>query len=338
MHDVQFTLLLLVALVVLVIYLFLRICRAAFIPSIAIPLSLAGTFAVMYLLDFSIDNLSLMALTLSVGFVVDDAIVMLENISRHMEEGETPLEAALSGSREIGFTILSMTMSLAAVFIPVLFMGGIVGRLFHEFAVTIVAAILVSGVVSLTLTPMLCSRMLSRIGLRPRTRRAGLFERVANVLRAHACAGSSRTAPALLDRVRRQFCAPPACFTFAPKGFISGRRHRPARRDDGSRAGHLVRRDVAKSSATPLAPRNPYVRAVAGNGGGQRGGSTTAGILVPLKPPGERRSADGVGKAAAGTRVDPGAQCLRAESARAANRRPLDEEPIPILAARRRLR
>ncbi|MEH2182601.1 efflux RND transporter permease subunit [Nostoc sp.] len=158
--DVRFTLILTIALVILVIFLFLRNLSATVIPSLALPVSLIGTFAVMYLLHYSLDNLSLMALTLSVGFVVDDAIVMLENIVRHMEMGERPLEAALNGSREIGFTILSMTLSLVAVFIPMLFMSEVLGRLFHEFAVTIAVAILVSGFVSLTLTPMLCSRFL----------------------------------------------------------------------------------------------------------------------------------------------------------------------------------
>jgi HAE1 family hydrophobic/amphiphilic exporter-1 len=159
-HDVQFTLLLTLILVVLVIFLFLRNLSATVIPSLALPLSLIGTFAVMHQLGYSLDNLSLMALTLSVGFVVDDAIVMLENIVRHSEMGKPPMQAALDGSREIGFTILSMTLSLTAVFIPVLFMGGLLGRLFHEFAVTISAAILVSGFVSLTLTPMMASRFL----------------------------------------------------------------------------------------------------------------------------------------------------------------------------------
>jgi HAE1 family hydrophobic/amphiphilic exporter-1 len=158
--DVQSTLLLTLALVVMVIFLFLRNLPATVIPSLSLPISVIGTFAVMSLLGFSLDNLSLMALTLSVGFVVDDAIVMLENIHRHMEMGKPPLQAALDGSREIGFTILSMTISLVAVFIPVLFMGGLLGRLFNEFAVTISVAILVSGFVSLTLTPMLCSRFL----------------------------------------------------------------------------------------------------------------------------------------------------------------------------------
>jgi HAE1 family hydrophobic/amphiphilic exporter-1 len=157
---VKFTLFITLCLVVLVIFLFLRNVSATVIPSLALPMSLVGTFAVMYLLHYSLDNLSLMALTLSVGFVVDDAIVMLENIVRHIEMGEPVFQAALDGSREIGFTILSMTMSLVAVFIPILFMGGLIGRLFHEFAVTIGVAILVSGFVSLTLTPMLCSRFL----------------------------------------------------------------------------------------------------------------------------------------------------------------------------------
>jgi len=159
-NDVKFTLFLAVCLVILVIFLFLRNLSATIIPSMALPMSVIGTFTVMYFLGYSVDNLSLMALILSVGFVVDDAIVMLENIVRHMEKGEGVLQAALNGSREIGFTILSMTLSLVAVFIPVLFMGGILGRLLHEFAVTISSAILVSGFVSLTLTPMLCSRFL----------------------------------------------------------------------------------------------------------------------------------------------------------------------------------
>jgi hydrophobic/amphiphilic exporter-1 (mainly G- bacteria), HAE1 family len=159
-NDVKITLVLAIFLVVLVIFFFLRNLSATIIPSLALPMSIVATFAVMYFMNFSLNNLSLMALILCVGFVVDDAIVMLENIVRHMERGEPPHEAALIGSKEISFTILSMTLSLAAVFIPVLFMGGILGRLFREFAVTIMAAILVSGFVSLSLTPMLCSRFL----------------------------------------------------------------------------------------------------------------------------------------------------------------------------------
>ncbi len=160
-HDVQFTMILTLFLIVAVIFFFLRNFTATFIPSLALPFSIIGTFAVMYLCDYSLDNLSMMALILAIGFVVDDAIVMLENIVRHMEMGKPPMQAALDGSKEIGFTIVSMTLSLAAVFIPILFMGGVLGRLFNEFAVTICAAILISGVVSVTLTPMLCSRFLT---------------------------------------------------------------------------------------------------------------------------------------------------------------------------------
>lgn len=159
--DVQFTMILTLGLVILVIFLFLRKVSATIIPSLALPFSIIGTYAVMYLLNYSLNNLSMMALILSIGYVVDDAIVMLENIVRHIEHGERPMEAAFNGSAEIGFTIISMTLSLAAVFIPVLFLGGIVGRLFSEFAVTITVAILISGVVSITLTPMLCSRFLT---------------------------------------------------------------------------------------------------------------------------------------------------------------------------------
>jgi HAE1 family hydrophobic/amphiphilic exporter-1 len=169
-NDVKFTLFLALCLVVLVIFLFLRNVSATIIPSLALPMSIVGTFAVMYQLNYTLDNLSLMALTLSVGFVVDDAIVMLENIVRHMEMGKSPLQAALEGSREISFTIISMTLSLAAVFIPVLFMGGIIGRLLHEFAVTIGMAVLVSGFVSLTLTPMLCSKFLRPLATKQRGR------------------------------------------------------------------------------------------------------------------------------------------------------------------------
>jgi multidrug efflux pump len=159
-HDVEFELMLTVALVVMVIFLFLRSLRATIIPSVAVPLSLIGTFAVMYLLGYSLDNLSLMALTISTGFVVDDAIVMIENISRFLEEGMPPLEAALEGAGQIGFTIVSLTVSLVAVLIPLLFMGDVVGRLFREFAVTLAVTIIISAVVSLTLTPMMCSRIL----------------------------------------------------------------------------------------------------------------------------------------------------------------------------------
>lgn len=172
--DVKLTLLISVGLVVLVIFLFLRDLGATLIPSLALPVAIMGTFAGMYLLGYSLDNISLMALTLSVGFVVDDAIVVLENIVRHRDLGEEPIEAALKGSQEIGFTILSMTLSLVAVFIPIIFMGGLIGRLFHEFAITISIAILISGFISLSLTPMLCSRFLKV----NHSQRRGIFYRI----------------------------------------------------------------------------------------------------------------------------------------------------------------
>ncbi|EHC55785.1 Multidrug transporter MdtC [Salmonella enterica subsp. enterica serovar Inverness str. R8-3668] len=177
-RDTQFELMLAIALVVMIIYLFLRNIPATIIPGVAVPLSLIGTFAVMVFLDFSINNLTLMALTIATGFVVDDAIVVIENISRYIEKGEKPLAAALKGAGEIGFTIISLTFSLIAVLIPLLFMGDIVGRLFREFAVTLAVAILISAVVSLTLTPMMCARMLNQQSLRKQNRFSRACERM----------------------------------------------------------------------------------------------------------------------------------------------------------------
>ena len=179
-HDVEFELMLTIALVVMVIFLFLRNLSATVIPSVAVPLSLVGTFAVMYMLGYSLDNLSLMALTISTGFVVDDAIVMIENISRYLEEGMPPLEAALTGAGQIGFTIVSLTVSLIAVLIPLLFMGDVVGRLFREFAVTLAVTIIISAVVSLTLTPMTCSRILRHDPAHQQTRFYLASEKVFN--------------------------------------------------------------------------------------------------------------------------------------------------------------
>jgi len=197
-NDVQLTLLVTLALVVMVIFLFLKNLSATVIPSLALPFSIIGTFTVMYLMGYSLDNLSLMALTLSVGFVVDDAIVMLENIVRHMEKGKPAMQAALDGAREIGFTILSMTLSLTAVFIPVLLMGGILGRLFHEFAVTIGVAILVSGFVSLTLTPMLCSRFLRP----PKEAKHGRFYEASERVYQRSLAWYERSLNWVMDRRR----------------------------------------------------------------------------------------------------------------------------------------
>jgi HAE1 family hydrophobic/amphiphilic exporter-1 len=222
-NDVKVTMLIAFVLVVMVIFVFLRNVSATVIPSLALPLSIVGTFAAMAPLGYSLDNLSLLALTLSIGFVVDDAIVILENIVRHMEAGERPLDAALTGSREIGFTILSMTISLAAVFIPVLFMPGILGRLFHEFAVTICAAILLSGVVSLTLTPMLCARFLRAHGgerhghAYEATER--LFERMLDAYR-RSLGWVLRHRPATMIVSLVILVATAVLFRAVPKGFI----------------------------------------------------------------------------------------------------------------------
>jgi HAE1 family hydrophobic/amphiphilic exporter-1 len=222
-HDVKFTLVLTITLVILVIFLFLRNLSATIIPSLAVPMSLFGTFAIMYMLGYTMDNLSMMALTLSVGFVVDDAIVMLENIVRHIELGEKPFDAAVKGAREIGFTIISMTLSLAAVFIPVLFMSGILGRLLHEFAVTIMAAILVSGFVSLTLTPMLGSRFLKAHKKENHNRLYNASERVFDMMLA-----SYKWTLELVMKFRATtmvvsglvFVATIILFMIVPKGFI----------------------------------------------------------------------------------------------------------------------
>jgi HAE1 family hydrophobic/amphiphilic exporter-1 len=221
--DVERTLFAAVCLVIMVIFIFLRNLSATIIPSLALPMSIIGTFAAMALLNYSLDNLSLMALTLCVGFVVDDAIVMLENIVRHMEMGEPPMEAALNGSREIGFTIVSMTLSLSAVFIPVLFMSGLLGRLLHEFAVTIVVAVLVSGFVSLTLTPMMCSRFVHSEREKKHGRIYNAFERFFDRLRG----GYDRTLQIAMRHRRATlfvslaiFAATVVLFVVIPKGFF----------------------------------------------------------------------------------------------------------------------
>jgi HAE1 family hydrophobic/amphiphilic exporter-1 len=222
-RDVQLTLLLALTLVVGVIFVFLRSASATLIPSLALPLSIIGTFSVMYAFNYSLDNLSLMALTLCVGFVVDDAIVMLENITRHMEMGKSRMKATLDGSKEIGFTIVSMTLSLAAVFIPVFFMGGILGRLLHEFAVTIIVAVLISGFVSLTLTPLLCSRMLKVEREQQHGRIYALSERVFDAMLALYRAGlvwvlrHRRITMAAFGAI---FAGTAVFFYYMPKGFL----------------------------------------------------------------------------------------------------------------------
>ena len=295
-NEVKFTLQLTVMLVVLVIFLFLRNLSATVIPSLALPMSIVGTFAVMYLAGFNLDNMSMMALTLSVGFVVDDAIVMLENIVRHMERGETPLHASLIGAREIGFTIVSMTLSLAAVFIPVLFMGGILGRLLHEFAVTITAAILVSGVVSLSLTPMLASRFLRP----PRAIRHGIFystcERIFNGtldVYDRTLRGVMRHRFATLMLSGVILAATVYMFYLIPKGFLpsedTGQMIVMTEGSQGIGFDSLVRH---QQMLTDIVRRSPYVErfmSAAGTGTGNMGR-----MMIRLRPRGQRPHVDQV--------------------------------------------
>src|SRR3954465_7501750 len=289
--DVQITMLITLVLVVGVIFLFLHNGSATMIPALALPLSLLGTFAVMQVLHFSLNNLSMMALILSIGFVVDDAIVMLENIVRHMENGESPLEAALKGSKEIGFTILTMTTSLAAVFIPILFMSGILGRLFREFAVTITTAILISGIVSVTLTPMLCSRFLKVVHTKKGF--AGLMDRafdrllhgyewsLAIVLRHRVVMLGVFVAVAYFT-VRM--------FNIIPTGFI------PDQDNDSMfvnlQAGQGTSYyDMSKwtQQVADVVIRNKYVDSfLASVGGGPGGGSNNGRIMVQLLPRAQR--------------------------------------------------
>jgi hydrophobic/amphiphilic exporter-1 (mainly G- bacteria), HAE1 family len=305
--DVQFTLLLTLLLVVLVIFLFLRNLPATIIPSLALPLSVIGTFAAMNRLGYSLDNLSLMALTLSVGFVVDDAIVMLENIHRHMEQGKPPLQAALDGSREIGFTILSMTLSLVAVFIPVLLMGGLLGRLFHEFAVVISAAILVSGFVSLTLTPMLCSRFL-------KPEHAGSHaQRGSGHGRAYAAVEDAylamlrfyeRTLAWVMDHRGLTMWVSLALlagtvllFHFSPKGFIpsedTGLINCTTEAAEGTSFEAMVQHQQAVAAVIAQDPNVLESMSSAGGGGG--GSSNSGRLFIRLKPRAQRRlSADEV--------------------------------------------
>jgi hydrophobic/amphiphilic exporter-1 (mainly G- bacteria), HAE1 family len=290
--DVKFTLLLAIGLVVLVIFLFLRSLAATVIPSIAMPIAVIGTFAVMFFFGFSIDNLSLLALTLSVGFVVDDAIVMLENIIRHIEHGEPVMAAALKGSREIGFTILSMTLSLVAVFIPVLFMGGVLGKLLHEFAVTISAAILVSGFVSLTLTPMLCSRFLRPID---RHARHGRFYQTMENLFNRALHFYERTLRLVMHHRRVTMAAAlgsliltGVLLVVVPKGFIPT--------EDAGRI--IVSLEAAQDvsfeamvryqrAAMAVVAKNPYIEAYSSS----VGGGNTSRMFLGLKARNQRPSA-----------------------------------------------
>ena len=292
-HDVKLTLVLSIVLVVVVIFLFLRSLSATVIASLALPASLVATFTVMYLLDYSLDNLSLMALTLSVGFVVDDAIVMLENIVRHMETGKSALQASLDASKEIAFTILSMTVSLAAVFIPVLFMGGIVGRLLHEFAVTIGVAILVSGLVSISLTPMLCSRFLkplraveSGVVLQWSERLFAAWQRVYDRTLTLAL----RHGAAMMVMSVALVGGTAYLFALVPKGFLpsedQGRFVVNTEGMQGISFDAMVRHQLQFNDVLLADPNVSAVSANVGLGG--NGGANTGRTFVELKPRSER--------------------------------------------------
>jgi hydrophobic/amphiphilic exporter-1 (mainly G- bacteria), HAE1 family len=295
--DVQFTMVLTLGLVVMVIFLFLRNLSATIIPSLALPFSIIGTFSVMYLLNYSLDNLSMMALILSIGFVVDDAIVMLENIVRHMEKGEKPLLASLKGSGEIGFTIVSMTLSLAAVFIPVLFMGGILGRLFKEFAVTICVAILISGVVSVTLTPMLCSRFLKQIHSGQRS----LFYRVTErffdgMLRVYdrSLQWVLRYRPLTMAAFVVVLVATVWLFVRIPKGFIPDQdTDQIAAVTEASQGTSFYRMVEYQDEIADVIRRNPNVVALMSSIGGASastlGGPNYGQLVIHLKPRDERK-------------------------------------------------
>jgi HAE1 family hydrophobic/amphiphilic exporter-1 len=285
--DIQVTMLVTLVLVVGVIFMFLHNGSATLIPALALPFSILGTFAVMKLLNFSLNNLSMMALILSIGFVVDDAIVMLENIVRHMEMGEAPLEAALKGSKEIGFTIVTMTTSLAAVFIPILFMSGILGRLFREFAVTITSAVLISGVVSVTLTPMLCSRFLKVVHSKKGF--AGLMDRAFDGLLdgyAWSLGWVLRYRVVMLALFVAVIIATVEMFNVVPKGFIP----------DGDNDSLFVNLRAAQGTSyydmskwvqqiADIAIKNPYVDSfMAGVNGGGGGSSNNGRLQIQLTP------------------------------------------------------
>jgi len=299
--DVQITLLIALVLVVLVIFLFLRNLSATIIPSLALPMSIVGTFSVMYLAGYNLDNLSLMALTLCVGFVVDDAIVMLENVVRHMEHGESPREAALGGSREISFTIVSMTLSLVAVFIPVLFMGGIIGRLLNEFAVTIVVAVLISGFVSLSLTPMLCSLMLKPAGPEQHGRAYQASERFfSGMLNAYESSlkwvlhhRRTTLAVSVLFLVGVVYL-----FGAMPKGFLpSGDTGQIMASTEAAQGTSFPAMVQYQKKVAAIARQDPNVELVMSRVGGGGGSSSTntGGLMIRLKPASERsRNADEV--------------------------------------------
>jgi multidrug efflux pump len=292
LHDVERTLAISVLLVILVVFLFLRDVRATLIPSVAVPVSLISTFSIMYLCGYSLDNLSLMALTIATGFVVDDAIVVLENISRYREQGMPALQAALRGAREITFTVISMTLSLVAVFVPILFMGGMMGRLFREFAITLSVAILMSLVVSLTTTPMMCAWVLKRQVQRSHGRWYGFSERLFEHMRggyAHSLTWVLRHPRSMLAVTLATMGFSVYLYTIVPKGFFP-------QQDTGRMFGNIqAAQDISAQSmrqklaeVVDIIKSDPAVENVTGFSGGGSGGTNAGRMFISLKPLHER--------------------------------------------------
>ena len=297
LHDTELTLVLAVMLITIVVYFFLRNFHATLITSVAVPISIFGTFGAMYLLGYSLDILSLMALTIATGFVVDDAIVVMENISRHLEEGMPRMEAAFRGAREVGFTVLSISLSLIAVFLPILLMGGILGRLFHEFTVTLSIAILVSLVISLTTTPMMCALFLKIRPARQAEHRQDLFERVRRGY-GRSLTWALRHSSLVLMIFVGTICLNVALFIIVPKGFFP-------QQDTGRLFGWLQADQSISFQAMSaklqqvmaIVQRDPAVESVVGftgAGSGWGGSSNTGSVFVSLKPLSERVSVDQV--------------------------------------------
>ncbi|MDQ6933479.1 MAG: efflux RND transporter permease subunit, partial [Candidatus Eremiobacteraeota bacterium] len=295
--DIQRTMALTLCLVIGVIFVFLRNASATMIPSMALPFSIVGTFSIMYVLDFSLDNISMMALILSIGFIVDDAIVMLENIVRHVEKGEKPLEAALKGSKEISFTIVSMTISLAAVFIPILFMGGILGKLFREFAITICVAILISGFVSVTLTPMLCSRFLKKT----KQNRRGIFYRVMdrfflglNGIYDRSLRWVLNYRPLMGVVFLVVLCSTVYLYIKVPKGFIPDQDNDTLQvSTEAAQGTSYIEMRKLQERVNEVMQKDPnietFMSSIGGMMAGSMGGQNTGRMWVQLKPRKERR-------------------------------------------------
>jgi multidrug efflux pump len=292
LHEVERSLLIAIGLVILIVFLFLRDLRSAMIPIITIPVSLLGTFGVMYLCHYSLDNLSMMALTIATGFVVDDAIVVLENTSRHMEQGTSPRQAALKGAGEVGFTVLTMSLSLVAVFIPILLMGGIVGRLFQEFAVILSVAVLISLVISLTTTPMLCALWLRPLKIKTRSHLDHFTEQHTNRLVTgyeHTLRWALRNSPLVMLLLLCTIGLNIYLYTIVPKGFFpiqdTGRLSGTIQADQ-SISSQAMQKKLADFVA--ILHQDPEIETVIGFTGGQR--STNTGLMfATLKPLEERQ-------------------------------------------------